>query len=413
MTGRTSAFPARFARLATFRALRHRNFRLYIFGLAVSLIGTWMQNVAQVWLIYRLTGSEVLLGLTGFSTHLPVLLLGPIAGLAADRFPRQRIVLITQTLFLAQASVLAALTLSGRVHVWHVLALALCAGIINAFDVPARQALIVHLSSREDLLNAVSLNSLIFNAARVLGPSIGGLIVAWLGEGVCFSLNAVSFLAVIGTVLAMHVPDQKPATGAGEGLAAIAQALRFVHRTPEVRRLFAVSAAVNLCMAALFILAPIFADRYFHHGSAGLGFLTGAMGGGAVVGVLLLAASKTAGLDRVIALNTAGLAAALAAFAWSPWWALSIALMPVIGFTLMRQNGATNTSVQMAIPEEFRGRIMGLYSMTVLGMLPIGSLAAGFLAGRFGARPTVFGAALVILAAAISFAANRPRQVPA
>jgi MFS family permease len=388
---------------ATFRALRHPNFRLFATGQLVSLTGTWMQNVAQAWLVYRLTHSELLLGTAAFCTHAPVLLLGPLGGLAADRWPRQRILLFTQVLAMLQAGLLAALTLAGSIRVWHVLALAVMLGAINAFDMPARQALFVHLANKEDLPSAISLNSAMFNLARVAGPALAGFIVAGLGEGACFLINALSFLAVIGCLAAMRLPALERGAPSPPWKHLV-DGFRYAHRTRPVRALLGVSGAVNICAAPGMVLAPVFADAIFHRGSAGLGLLATGMGLGAVAGTLGLARrGRVSGLAGVLVASSLLLAAGVAAFAWSPWFWLSLGVMPLIGFSIMRHNTAANILLQTMVPDDYRGRTMSLYAMMVVGLLPVGSLAAGALAERIGARGTVFLGALACLAASLSF----------
>jgi MFS family permease len=388
---------------ATFRALRHRNFRLFTIGQLISLTGTWMQNVALAWLVYRLTHSELMLGTAAFCTHAPILFLGPLGGLAADRWPRLRIVRITQVLAMVQAGALAALTLAGSIRVWHVLALAVMLGTINAFDMPARQALVVHMASKEDLLSAISLNSAMFNLARVAGPALAGFIVAGLGEGACFLINAVSFLAVIGCLAAMRLPAMAREAPSPPWKHML-DGFRYAHRNQPVRALLGVSGAVNLCAAPAMVLAPVFADAIFHRGSVGLGLLATGMGLGAVAGTLGLARrGRVSGLVGVTVSSSLLLAAGVAAFAWSPWFWLSLAVMPLIGFSIMRHNTSANTLLQTIVPDDYRGRTMSLYAMMVVGLLPIGSLAAGALAEHIGARGTVFLGALACLAASLLF----------
>ena len=395
-----------------FRALRHRNFRLFATGQIISLVGTWMQAVAQSWLVYRLTRSELLLGATGFCTHLPVFLFGPLGGLAVDRYSRHKLVLITQTLSMCQAFALAALTLTGKVQVWQVLALAFTLGMVNAFDMPGRQSLLIQLTGKEDLLNAISLNSTIFNAARVLGPALAGVLVAGLGEGVCFLLNALSFLAVIVCLAAMRLaPFQLRAPDSP--WAHLVDGYRYVHRTRPIRILLGLTAVATIAGMPALVLMPFFADDIFHRGSQGLGFLMGAMGTGAVIGTLVLARrTHTAGLPEVIFASSLGVGAGFILFSLSPSFYLSLAIMPVIGFSVMRQNASANTVIQVSIPDEYRGRIMALYSMTVVGMGPFGSLAAGALAQRIGARMTVLLGGVLCLIAATVFRLRYPRPRP-
>jgi len=390
-----------------FRALRHRNFRLFVAGQIVSLVGTWMQNVAQAWLVYRLTHSELLLGTAWFCTQIPVFAFGALGGLAADRHSRHRLVILTQTLSMLQAFVLAALTLSGKVQVWQILTLAVGLGTINAFDMPGRQSLIIEMTSKEDLLNAISLNSAIFNAARVVGPAIAGLLVAAFGEGLCFLLNGVSFMAVIGCLLAMRLPKFKRQVQ-DSPWAHLVQGLKYVHGHRAVRTLLGMMAAVTIAGMPAVVLMPFFADDIFHRGSRGLGILLGAMGVGAVAGTLVLAwRASISGLPKVIFWSALLLGAGFCVFAMSNAFYLSLAIMPVIGYSVMRQMASANTLIQTLIPDEFRGRTMAFYSMTVVGLGPFGSLAAGELAHAYGARVTVLAGGLLAIAAACIFRLRR------
>jgi MFS family permease len=383
----------------TFRAFRHRNFRLFLFGQIVSLVGTWMQNVAQAWLVYRLTHSELLLGTAWFCSQIPVFALGSIGGVVSDRCSRHRIVIATQTLSMLQAFALGILTLSGHVQVWHVLGLALALGTINAFDMPARQAIIVQLANKEDLLNAIALNSAIFNAARIVGPAIAGLLVAALGEGVCFVVNGASFLAVIVALAAIRMPRQTQPSP-DSPWAHLTEGFRYTWRHVPVRSILMVLAATTFAGMPAVVLMPFFADDIFHRGSQGLGFLMGAMGVGAVIGTLVLAQrARISGLHKVIVYSAVSTGASFILFSASPWFYLSLAIMPVIGFGVMRQNAAANTSIQILIPDEYRGRIMSLYAMTVVGLGPFGSLAAGAIAHAVGARWTVFAGGVLAVAA--------------
>ena len=394
----------------TFRALRHRNFRLFITGQIISLVGTFMQNVAQSWLVYRLTHSELLLGTAWFCSQIAVFTLGPLGGLAADRFPRQKLVILTQTLSMLQAFVLAFLTLTGRVEVWHVLALAGTLGAINAFDMPGRQALVIQMTSKEDLLNAISLNSAVFNAARVVGPGIAGVLVAVVGEGTCFLLNGVSFLAVIGCLMAMRLEPFEPRAPESPWRRLV-DGWKYVGHHHGVRRVLALMAAATISGMPIFVLIPFFADDIFHRGSRGMGFLMGAMGIGAVLGTLGLARrTRVSGLPRIMVYSGIATGVAYAVFAMSPWFYLSLAVMPLIGYSVFRQMASANTTIQTLIPDEYRGRTMALYAMTVVGLGPFGGLAAGALAGRFGPRPTVALGALVAMGAATVFGASLRRR---
>jgi MFS family permease len=380
----------------TFRALKHRDFRLYIAGMAVSLAGTWMQQLAVSWLVFRLTQSEWMLGLTGFCANIPVLLLSPLAGVVADRYPRRRIVMVAQSIAMLQAAALAALTYAGLIRVPHVLGLALLLGIVSAFDIPARQALFVRLVGREDLLNAISLNSATFNTARIVGPSLGGFLVARMGEGACFLLNTVSFVAVLASLAAMRPVEEAGGT-AEAPLERLRSGMRYAWRSLPLRTLLGAAGTLALSVAPVLSLAPVFAGGIFGRGSQGLGWLTGGMGLGAVLGTLSLARQKDVTRMPTV-MRQAGflLGGALLLFSVSPSYWLCLALMPVVGMNLMRQNAAANTAVQTRVAEQYRGRVMGIYSMMVIGMLPVGSLAAGALASWAGERMAVPGARVAV-----------------
>jgi predicted MFS family arabinose efflux permease len=397
-----------------FGALRHRNFRLFVGGQLVSLVGTWMQSVAQSWLVYRLTHSELLLGTAWFCSQIAVFALGPLGGVAADRFSRHKLVILTQTCSMLQAFALAALTLTGRVQVWHILVLAVLLGAINAFDMPGRQSLLIHMTSKDDLLSAISINSAVFNAARSVGPGVAGLLVAWLGEGVCFFLNGVSFLAVIGSLLAMRLQpfERKEESSPWNHLV---DGFRYARQHTSVRRVLSVMAAATFANTPVLVLAPVFADRIFHRGSQGLGFLMAAMGVGAVVGTLGMARrTKTANLQPVMAYSGIAMGLATILFAFSPWYVLSLAIMPLIGYSVFRQMVSANTTIQTLILDEYRGRIMSMYGMTIVGLGPFGSLASGALADRFGVRATtVLGGALAIVSSAVFAWAIRRKSVAA
>lgn len=397
-----------------FGALRHRNFRLFVGGQMVSLIGTWMQNVAQSWLVYRLTHSELLLGTAWFCSQIAVFALGPLGGVAADRFSRHKLVILTQTFSMLQAFALAALTLSGRVQVWHILTLAVLLGAINAFDMPGRQSLLIQMTSKDDLLSAISMNSAVFNTGRSLGPGIAGLLVAWLGEGWCFFLNGVSFLAVIGSLLAMRLQPFQPKLQ-DSPWSHLVDGFRYARQHTEVRRVLAVMAAATFANMPVLVLAPVFSDQVFRRGSQGLGFLMAAMGVGAVIGTVTLARSaQISALQPMIAYSGIGMGLATIAFAYSPWYILSLVIMPLIGYSVYRQMASANTTIQTMIIDEYRGRIMSMYGMTIVGLGPFGSLASGALADRFGVRATtLLGGLLAIFSAAAFGWAIRRKPVAA
>ena len=389
-------------RSLAFRALQHPNFRIFLGGLAVSLIGTWIQSVALSWLIYRLTRSEFLQGISTFCSHMPVLLLSPIAGLAADRFPRHRIILLTQILFLCHAILLAWLTLTNRVTVSQILVLAALLGCANAFDIPARQSLMVLLTSKEDLLGAISLNSIAFNLARTIGPSAGGILVASFGEGICFALNAVSFLAILISLTRLQLPPATPRQRhSAEGLAA---GVRYAWTRPSIRNPLLLCGIVTLTNAPLLVLGPFIADGIFHKGAAGLGILLAAFGFGATIGVARLATQKTAeGLHEVAGRGAVLYGLALLAYSLSPLYAGSVTASFLAGYAFFRQNAANNALIQAVVDERFRGRVMSFYTMMAVGMLPVGSLITGWTAQRFGPRPVLTVSSLLAAAAGAAF----------
>jgi MFS family permease len=396
-------------RLAVLRALAHRDFRLFLSGQLISLIGTWMQGVAQSWLVYRLTGSSVLLGLVGFVGQIPVLLLAPVGGSLADARSRHRIIKGTQTAAMILAFALAGLTLAGWVQLWHIFTLAGLLGIVNAFDIPARQSFLVQLVGRDDLMNAIALNSSMFNAARILGPAIAGVLVAAVGEGWCFFLNGVSYLAVLVGLLMMH-PKPQPRQPEGETpLGRIVEGFAFVARTAPIRAILLLLGLVSLCGMPYSVLMPIFADRILDAGARGLGILMGAAGVGALLGALTLASRREVrGLGRWIAWAAAAFGGGLIAFSLSRQFWLSTALLVPVGFSVIVQTAASNTLIQAMVPDALRGRVMSVYSMMFMGMAPFGALLAGLLAGRFGAPTAVAAGGAACIVGAVVFGLHLP-----
>ena len=391
------------------RSLRHRNYRLFFGGQLISLIGTWMQNVAQSWLVYRLTGSEALLGLVGFAGLIPVFLFAPFGGAIADRADRRRVLIGTQTASLLAALVLALLTLLGTVTVWHVVVTAVAFGIVNAVDIPTRQAFVPSLVEETDLANAIALNSSMFNGARIVGPAVAGVVLAAVGEGWCFAANAVSFLAVILGLALMkvpvHVPDRQPLST----MARIAEGFRYAWEKAPIRALLLLLGFVSLTGMPYAVLMPVFADRILHGGARALGLLMAASGCGALAGAFLLASKRgLRGLGRWIAIAAAGFGASLILFSLSRTLWLSIGLLVPVGFTMIVQMASSNTLVQSMVPDKLRGRVMSVYSMMFLGMAPFGSLLAGALAERFGAPTTVAAGGAVCVVAAALFARRLP-----
>jgi MFS family permease len=396
---------ARGVAATTLRALRHRNFQLFFSGQIISLTGTWMDSVAQAWLVYRLTGSSVLLGLITFANQIPVFLISPIGGHIADRWNRHRIVIATQAASMVLALTLAGLTLTGRIRIWELFLLASLLGIVNAFDVPARQSFLVQMVGREDLMNAIALNSSMFNGARMVGPAIAGLLVAKIGEGWCFFANGISYIAVIVGLLLMKVGPvaRKPHTLSALGN--IVDGFRYVAHTGPIRSLLIMLGVLSLAGLPCTVLMPIFADRILHGGPRAFGLLMGCIGLGAMCGALLLASrTRTTGLQRWVWTASAGFSAMLAGFAYSHSLTLSCGLLLVAGFAMMIQVGSTNTLIQSMVPDHYRGRVMSVYSMVLIGISPLGAMAAGFAAARVGPSLTLLAGALFCLGSAVWFA---------
>jgi MFS family permease len=401
---------------AAFRALKHSNFRLFFGGQIISLVGTWMQTVAQSWLIYRLTGSGALLGLLGFVGQFPIFLLSPVAGLVADRWPRRRVVIATQTASMLLAFILAALTLGHHIgaerlkeSTWEIIGLATLLGVVNAFDVPARQSFLIEMVGREDLLNAIALNSSMFNGARVAGPAIAGALVVLVGEGWCFLLNGLSYLAVIAGLFMMRIQKSKPLHDGAAPLEKLRQGFRFARHTKPIRALLELVALVSFMALSFTVLMPIFAVKILHGGASAYGWLMGAVGVGAMCGALALAMrQELRGLGNIVAFAATGLGISLVLFSASHWFWISFAILIFTGFTMMMQFTATNTLIQSMVPDQLRGRVMSLYAMMFLGMSPIGSLLAGWLADSIGAPVTVAIGGLASCLGGLAFARKWP-----
>jgi MFS family permease len=391
------------------RALQHRNFQLFFSGQLISLIGTWMQSVAQSWLVYRLTGSALLLGSVGFASQIPVFLFAPLGGIAADRLNRRHIVIGTQVAAMLLASILAALTLSGKIQVWHVFILASLLGVVNAFDIPARQSFLVDMVGKKNLMNAIALNSSMFNGARVIGPAIAGILVAKIGEGWCFFANAVSYIAVIIGLLMMKVDSPARSSNASP-FEHMMEGFRFVERTAPIRALLLLLGIVSLVGMPYVVLMPIFADQILHGGAQGLGILMGATGVGALLGALTLAFREgVKGLGRWVAWCCAGFGASLMVFSLSHKFWVSVILLLPVGYTMMLQMACSNTLIQVMVPDALRGRVMAVYSMMFMGMAPIGALLGGALAEHLGAPLTVAVGGLASLAGAAWFGLQLPK----
>ena len=408
--GATPPAPERSRLHDTIRSLRHRNFQLFFSGQLISLIGTWMQNVAQSWLVYRLTGSSLLLGTVSFAGQIPVFPMAPLAGMMADRWNRRTIVIITQTASMILAFILAALTLTKRITVWEIVLLAALLGVVNAFDIPARQSFLVEMVGREDLMNAIALNSSIFNSARIIGPGIAGILVASIGEGWCFFANAVSYIAVIAGLFMMKIPPRQAEGAIKSAFDHIAEGFRFVRKTAPIRALLLILGLVSLVGMPYTVLMPVFAKNVLHGDATTLGVLGSASGIGALIGALALASrTRVHGLGRWVWIACASFGAFLILFSLSHWYAASALLLVPVGFSLMTQMGATNTLVQSMVPDRLRGRTMAVYSMMFMGMAPLGAILAGAAADRIGAPTTVAVGGAISIAAAIVFARHLPK----
>ncbi|HKX26259.1 MAG TPA: MFS transporter [Blastocatellia bacterium] len=393
------------------RALSHRNYQLFFSGQSVSLIGTWMTRIATSWLVYRLTGSALLLGVVGFAGQIPTFLLSPFAGVLVDRWNRHRLLVATQVLAMLQSFALGTLTLTGRINIHHLLWLSLFQGVINAFDMPARQAFISEMvDRREDLANAIALNSSMVNAARLLGPSIGGVIIAAVGEGWCFTIDGLSYLAVIASLLAMKMA---PRIANHENGSSVFRQLRegwiYVSGFLPVRNILLLLALVSLVGTPYTVLMPVFANEILHGGPHTLGWLMAASGVGALAGALLLAARRSVvGLGRFIPLTAGAFGAGLIAFSHSHRLWLSLILMVATGFGFMVQMAVSNTLLQTIVGEGMRGRVMSFYTVAVMGMVPFGSLLAGTVANKIGAPNTLLFGGLGCLIGALWFARALP-----
>jgi MFS family permease len=392
------------------RSLRHRNFRLFFSGQLVSLVGTWMQSVALSWLVYRLTGKATLLGLVVFATQSPIFLFGSLGGVLADRVDPRRLLVATQAIQMGQALLLAWLTLSGRIRVWEILALALVLGLSSAFDLPGRQVLVAQTVDRDDLPNAIALNSSIFHGSRVLGPAVAGVMVAAVGEGWCFLANAVSFLAALAGLMMMRLPAFVVRTDHAPVFAHLKEGVRFVRGHREVRLLLILLGVVCMMGMPYTVLMPIFADGILHGGARAMGLLMGASGLGAVAGAVFLAGrGDHGGLERVAWLGAAATGLALACFAYSRVFWLSALLLVPVGMAMVGHMTSNNTLVQMLIPNEMRGRVMAFHAMVFTAAMPIGALIAGVAAHHLGAPLTIALGGLGCVLGSIYFATRYPR----
>ena len=377
---------------STFRSLTYRNYRLFFGGQSISLIGTWIQRIATPWLVYDLTNSVFLLGVVGFVGQIPTFLLTPFAGVLTDRWNRYRILVATQILAMVQALILAWLVFSGSIKIWHIIALSGFLGCINAFDVPARQSFVIQMvEKKEDLSNAIALNSSMVNGARLLGPSVAGILIAATGEGICFLLNALSYLFVIWSLLQMKVVPKEENTNKKPLLTELKEGVLYTFGSAPLRDVILLLALVSLTGMPYAVLMPVFAKEILLGGPHTFGFLMAASGLGALTGALYLASRKDSrGLEKVIPLAAGIFGFGLVAFSFSRFFMLSLILMVITGFGMMMQMASSNTVLQTIVDDDRRGRVMSFYAMAIMGTAPFGSLLAGIAAKVIGTPHTLF-----------------------
>ncbi len=399
----------RFSRFG--RALRHRNYRLYFAGQGISFVGNWLTHVASAWIIYRITGSALLLGVATFASQAPSFFLSPFAGVWVDRMNRHRTLVVTQVLAMVQSSLLAYFALTNTLGVYHIIALNLFQGLIMAVDIPARQSFVVQMiDDRADLGNALALNSSMINSARLIGPTIAAALIGLVGEGYCFLLDSISYIAVIASLLAMRVQHVPPSRTGKRVMHELREGFSYVLNFPPIRAVLLLLTGFAIAGMPYQTLLPVIAREQLHGEAGTLGMLTAAAGGGALFGALHLAGRPTVlGLGRII--NHAGLAFGLGlmALSQSRWLVVSLPLMFVVGGGMMMQVAACNTIVQTLVDEDKRGRVMALYSMSVFGVMPFGSLLAGRLSDTFGAGNTLLVGGAICVVASLSFRHTLPK----
>jgi len=390
------------------RALNHRNYRLFFGGQLVSLVGTWMQSLALSWLAYQLTHSALMLGAVGFCNQIGTFVLTPFAGVWVDRLDRRRILVVTQSLAMGQALILAALTLTGHVHIAHLFVLGGLLGLINAFDIPARQSFVPQMvEDRADLPSAIALNSSLVNSARLIGPMAAGALVAWVGVGICFLLNGLSYLAVIAALLAIRVPPREVSARPRHPITELKAGFGYLAGHLPILALLALLALVGLMGQPYTVLLPVFATQVLHGGPSTLGMLTGSVGVGALVGASILATrTSLIGMERVVPFASVIFSSGLLAFSCSRSLPVAMPLLAIVGAGVTLQMGLTNTLVQTLVDEEMRGRVMSFYTMAFMGMSPLGSLLTGFLAGHFGAPVAAATSGVAVLLGGLAYASR-------
>jgi len=396
-----------------FRSLRHRNYRLFFVGQGISLIGTWMQQIAMIWLVYSLTNSVFLLGIVGFASQIPAFFFAPVAGALVDRWNRHRIIVATQTLSMLQAMVLALLVFTGFIDVWHIALMSVVLGFINAFDMPARQAFIVEMvDDKRDLGNAIALNSSIVNGGRLIGPSIAGVLIATVGAGMCFFINGLSFIAVIVALFAMKVTPPKIENKRTHIIRELREGFSYAFGFAPIRYIILLLGLVSLVAMPYQLLMPVFASNILHGGPEILGLLTAASGIGALAGAIYLASrSSSLKLGRIIPVAAGIFGAGLIAFSLSNILAVSLLFMVLTGFGMMVQLTSSNTILQHIVDDDKRGRVMAFFAMAFVGTTPFGSLLAGSLADAIGAPNTLIVGGICCIIGAIIFLRKLPTLI--
>jgi MFS family permease len=393
-----------------FRSLRYRNYRLFFMGQSISLIGTWMQRIALPWLVYSMTNSAFLLGLVGFASQIPTFLLAPFAGVLIDRWNRYTILVVTQILAMIQSFILAFLFFNNSIEVWHIVVLSIFMGCINAFDMPVRQSLVVDMiENREDLGNAIALNSSMFNVARLLGPSIAGILIALTGEGICFLVNGISFIFVLAFLFMMKIKREEVKVQHSHILQGIKEGFKYTFGFKPIGYIILLLALVNLMGMPYTVLIPVFAKDILHGGPHTFGFLMGACGIGALSAAIYMASRKSVvGLGKIVPIFAAFFGAGLILFSLSHYFILSIVLMAVTGFGMIMQMTSSNTILQTVVDDDKRGRVMSFYTMAFMGTAPFGSLMAGASANYIGAPNTLIIGGICCIIGALFFARKLP-----
>jgi MFS family permease len=396
--------------LILLRALQYRNFRLFFMGQGISLIGTWMQQIAMSWLVYRMTGSAFLLGVVAFCSRIPAFFLSPFAGVLADRVRRRRLLMFTQTLAMLQAFILAALVLTGTIRIWHIISASLFLGLVNAFDIPTRHSFYIEMiEKKEDLANAIALNSSMFNGARLIGPAVAGALIALLGEGLCFLINAVSYLAVLWALAIMKLKPTEKVIRKNPVLHELREGFYYALGFTPIRVLLTMLALLSLAGMPYTVLMPVFAGKVLHGGVHTYGFLMTASGVGAFISAVFLASRKSVlGLGRIILIASVLFGIALITFSLSHILWLSMVTLCIAGFAAITQVAACNTILQTITDDDKRGRVMSFYTMSFMGMAPFGNLLAGALAGHIGAPYTIMIGGISCLAGSLFFFLKLP-----